>query len=57
MTDTKEQIVFSEIPMRTWRWLGVNEAKMPAIFAPIVPVTPITVTVRMFIMLFSFTHF
>ena len=30
MTDTKEQIVFSEIPMRTWRWLGVNEAKMPA---------------------------
>ncbi|WP_462332750.1 SufB/SufD family protein [Schwartzia sp. (in: firmicutes)] len=30
MAETKEQIVFSEIPMRTWRWLGVNEAKMPA---------------------------
>lgn len=30
MADTKERIVFSEIPMRTWRWLGVNEARMPA---------------------------
>jgi hypothetical protein len=21
--------IFSEIPMRTWRWLGVNEAQVP----------------------------
>ena len=21
--------IFSEIPMRTWRWLGVNEARVP----------------------------
>lgn len=24
-----EQNIFSEIPMRTWRWLGVNEAHVP----------------------------
>ena len=24
-----EQNIFSEIPMRTWRWLGVNEARIP----------------------------
>lgn len=24
-----EQNIFSEIPMRTWRWLGVNEARVP----------------------------
>ena len=26
--DTNE--IYSEIPMRTWRWLGVNEIKTPA---------------------------
>ena len=24
-----EQNIFSEIPMRTWRWLGVNEVRIP----------------------------
>lgn len=24
-----DQNIFSEIPMRTWRWLGVNEARVP----------------------------
>lgn len=24
-----QQDIFSEIPMRTWRWLGVNEARVP----------------------------
>ena len=22
-------MVYSEIPMRTWHWLGVNEARVP----------------------------
>lgn len=25
----QEQEIFSRIPMRTWRWLGVNEARVP----------------------------
>lgn len=24
------EVIYSEIPMRTWRWLGVNEARVPA---------------------------
>lgn len=27
------EVIYSEIPMRTWRWLGVNEARVPAAIA------------------------
>ena len=27
--ETKEKTLYSAIPMRTWRWLGVNEAYVP----------------------------
>ena len=26
----ENEVIYSEIPMRTWRWLGVNEARVPA---------------------------
>ncbi|MBR6906650.1 MAG: SufD family Fe-S cluster assembly protein, partial [Selenomonadaceae bacterium] len=29
MTETKDREIFSRIPMRTWRWLGVNESEWP----------------------------
>lgn len=32
-----EQFVYSEIPVRTWRWLGVNEARVPALVASAEP--------------------
>ena len=28
--ETVKKEIYSEIPMRTWRWLGVNEAAVPA---------------------------
>ena len=29
----ENEVIYSEIPMRTWRWLGVNEARVPAAIA------------------------
>ncbi|MGP1366265.1 MAG: SufB/SufD family protein [Schwartzia sp. (in: firmicutes)] len=34
----EQEVVYSAIPMRTWRWLGVNEARAPKSVATAAPV-------------------